>query len=76
MYFVDMFSLDEYMQNRYMIWSRRMDCSEGIDEEGLALRGGHGGQKAVDVVLGVHVCLLVLPKTQRPLCTPFTFILH
>ena len=36
MYFVDMFSLDEYMQNRYMIWSRRMDCSEGIDEEGLA----------------------------------------
>lgn len=36
MYFVDMFSLQQYMHSRYMIWSRQMDSIEGIDEEGLA----------------------------------------
>ena len=36
MYFVDMFSLQQYMYSRYMIWSRQMDSIESIDEEGLA----------------------------------------
>lgn len=36
MYFIDMFSLQQYMYFRYMIWSRLMGSIESIDEEGLA----------------------------------------